>query len=302
MKPEGSKVNYRELAERFYALDTEVYEASGSELGKVFPGPKHISEKQILKDFERENDEKIKDELILIGNMIKIIQERGGRYEEFFIRYQHLCKDVMDVMEDEGFRDQISRDFTKDHFGLMYKTEKKHIVVCIARETGAGGHEIGSRLAKRLGFSFYDDSVLDLMIDELDEKMPGIGGKDAHFIKQSRVIKSIAEAGDCVIVGRSCGHVLMTNNVPRLSVFIGAPYENRVRRKMLLNDQDRREAEEFIRKTDKRRKTSYDYYTGKKWGNPADFDICINSACYGIEGTVDLLEKLVKYSLEQKQN
>lgn len=300
MKPEGSNVSYRDLAERFYALDTEVYKASGSELGKVFPGPKHISEKQILKDFEHDDTEKIKDELILIGNMIKIIQENGGRYEEFFIRYEHLCKDIMDVLEDDGFRDQITRDFTKDHFGLMYKTEQNHIVICIARETGAGGHEIGSRLAERLGFSFYHDSVLDLMIDELDEKMPGIGGKDAHFIKQSRVIKSIAEASDCVIVGRSCGHVLMTNNIPRLSVFIGAPYENRVRRKMLINDQGRKEAEEFIRKTDKRRRTSYDYYTGKKWGNPADFDICINSACYGIEGTVDLLEKLVKYSLEQK--
>lgn len=300
MKPEGSNVSYRDLAERFYALDTEVYKASGSELGKVFPGPKHISEKQILKDFEHDDTEKIKDELILIGNMIKIIQENGGRYEEFFIRYEHLCKDIMDVLEDDGFRDQITRDFTKDHFGLMYKTEQNHIVICIARETGAGGHEIGSRLAECLGFSFYDDSVLDLMIDELDEKMPGIGGKDAHFIKQSRVIKSIAEASDCVIVGRSCGHVLMTNNIPRLSVFIGAPYENRVRRKMLINDQGRKEAEEFIRKTDKRRRTSYDYYTGKKWGNPADFDICINSACYGIEGTVDLLEKLVKYSLEQK--
>ena len=300
MKPEGSNVSYRDLAERFYALDTEVYKASGSELGKVCPGPKHISEKQILKDFEHDDTEKIKDELILIGNMIKIIQENGGRYEEFFIRYEHLCKDIMDVLEDDGFRDQITRDFTKDHFGLMYKTEQNHIVICIARETGAGGHEIGSRLAERLGFSFYDDSVLDLMIDELDEKMPGIGGKDAHFIKQSRVIKSIAEASDCVIVGRSCGHVLMTNNIPRLSVFIGAPYENRVRRKMLINDQGRKEAEEFIRKTDKRRRTSYDYYTGKKWGNPADFDICINSACYGIEGTVDLLEKLVKYSLEQK--
>ena len=300
MKPEGSNVSYRDLAEHFYALDTEVYKASGSELGKVFPGPKHISEKQILKDFEHDDTEKIKDELILIGNMIKIIQENGGRYEEFFIRYEHLCKDIMDVLEDDGFRDQITRDFTKDHFGLMYKTEQNHIVICIARVTGVGGHEIGSRLAERLGFSFYDDSVLDLMIDELDEKMPGIGGKDAHFIKQSRVIKSIAEASDCVIVGRSCGHVLMTNNIPRLSVFIGAPYENRVRRKMLINDQGRKEAEEFIRKTDKRRRTSYDYYTGKKWGNPADFDICINSACYGIEGTVDLLEKLVKYSLEQK--
>ena len=47
MKPEGSKVNYQELAERFYTLDTEVYEASGSELGKVFPRPKHISVKQM---------------------------------------------------------------------------------------------------------------------------------------------------------------------------------------------------------------------------------------------------------------
>ena len=99
MKPEGSKVNYQELAERFYTLDTEVYEASGSELGKVFPGPKHISVKQILKDFEREDTEKLKDELILIGNMIKIIEENGGRYEELFIRYEHLCNDMMAVME-----------------------------------------------------------------------------------------------------------------------------------------------------------------------------------------------------------
>ena len=50
----------------------------------MFPGPKHISVKQILKDFEREDTEKLKDELILIGNMIKIIQENGGRYEEIF--------------------------------------------------------------------------------------------------------------------------------------------------------------------------------------------------------------------------
>ena len=83
MKPEGSNVSYRDLAERFYALDTEVYKASGSELGKVFPGPKHISEKQILKDFEHDDTEKIKDELILIGNMIKIIQENGDAMKNF---------------------------------------------------------------------------------------------------------------------------------------------------------------------------------------------------------------------------
>lgn len=293
----GKNINYKELAERFYTLDTEVYAASGSELGKVFPGPKHISMRQILRDIEKQDTDKLKDELILIGNMIKIIQEKGGRYEEFFIRYNHLCDDVMALMDNDQMRDQISRDFTQDRFGLKYKKETDHIVVCIARQTGAGGNEIGRRLAKRLDCAFYDDSVLDLMIDELDGKMPGIGGRDEHYIKQSQVIREIAQAGDCVIVGRSCGHVLMTQNIPRLSVFISAPYENRVRRKMLINNQDRKETEDMIRRSDKRRKTSYDYYTGKKWGNPADFDICINSACYGIEGTVDLLEQLVKLAV-----
>ena len=91
----------------------------------MFPGPKHISVKQILKDFEREDTEKLKDELILIGNMIKIIQENGGRYEEFFIRYEHLCNDMMAVMEDDGFRDsRFLKDLSKDRHGLMYKTEK----------------------------------------------------------------------------------------------------------------------------------------------------------------------------------
>ena len=80
---------------------------------KCFLDQSIFSVKQILKDFEREDTEKLKDELILIGNMIKIIQENGGRYEEFFIRYEHLCNDMMAVMEDDGFRDQISKDFNK---------------------------------------------------------------------------------------------------------------------------------------------------------------------------------------------
>ena len=109
------------------------------------------------------------------------------------------------------------------------------------------------------------------MIDELDEKMPGIGGKDLHFIKQSHVIKEIAKAGDSVIVGRSCGHVLMTGGIPRLSVFIGAPYENRVRRKCCST----------IRIVGKQKSLSVRQISAerhlmiiipvKKWGNPADF-------------------------------
>ncbi len=299
MKTEGKNLNYRKLAERFYALDTEVYEASGSEMGKVFPGEKHISEKRILKDMERQNTDKLREELILVRNMIRMMED-NERYDEFAKRYKELSDDMEVFFEDSNeVCDRISRDFTADRFGLHCKEENDHIVICIARQTGAGGHEIGYRLAQRLGISFYDDGIMDMMIDEMDEKFPGIGGKDTHYIQQSKVIENIARAGDCVIVGRSCGHVLMVHNIPRLSVFIGAPLENRIRRKMLLTEQSRKSTEDMIKRTDKKRKTHYNYYTGKKWGNPADFDICLNSACYGIEGTVNLLERLVKLSLDK---
>lgn len=300
MKADRKSIDYRKLAERFYALDTEVYEASGSEMGKVFPGDKHISEKRILKDMERQDTDKLREELILVRNMIRMM-EGSDRYEEFAKKYRELSND-MDIFFEEGDTvcDQISRDFTDDKFGLQYKGENNNTVICIARQTGAGGHEIGYRLAQRLGIAFYDDGIMDMMIDELDEDFRGIGSKDVHYIKQSRVIENIAKTGDCVIVGRSCGHVLMVHNIPRLSVFIGAPLENRIRRKMQLNEQSRKDAEDMIKRTDKKRKNSYNYYTGKKWGNPADFDICLNSACYGIEGTVNLLERLVKLSLDKK--
>lgn len=300
MKTDKKSISYRDLAERFYALDTDVYDASGSEMGKVFPGDKHISEKGILKDMEKQDTDKLRDELILVRNMVRM-QEGSDRYEEFAKRYRELSDDMAIFFEDrDEVRDQISKDFTDDQFGLQYKEENNHVVICIARQTGAGGHEIGYRLAQRLGIAFYDDGIMDMMIDELDEKFPGISGKDAHYIKQSKVIENIARTGDCVIVGRSCGHVLMVHNIPRLSVFIGAPLENRIRRKILLTGESRKSTEDLIKRTDKKRKTSYNYYTGKKWGNPADFDICLNSACYGIEGTVNLIERLVKLSLDKK--
>ena len=299
MKKEDRNISYRDLAERFYELDTDVYETSGSEMGKVFPGVKHISVKQIIDDLKKGDMDKIKQEMILVRNMLQTLAGHE-RYEEMMAEFERLKEDFRALAEDEDkVREQITKDFTDDKFGLMYKGEKDHLVICIARQTGAGGHEVGFRLAERLGIGFYDDNIIDLMMEELEDNYRGLGSKDAHYIKQSKVITNIARTEDCVIVGRSCGHVLMQQNIPRLSAFIGAPLENRIRRKMLLNGQDRKAAEDLVKKTDKARKNAYNYYTGKKWGHASDFDICINTACYGIEGAVELLEHLVEYSLNK---
>ena len=38
--------------------------------------------------------------------------------------------------------------------------EDKDMLICIAREFGSGGHEIGKRLAYTLGYDFYDQALV----------------------------------------------------------------------------------------------------------------------------------------------
>ena len=42
----------------------------------------------------------------------------------------------------------------------------KHTVITIGREYGSGGHEIGARLAKRLGIPFYDKELIDIAAEK----------------------------------------------------------------------------------------------------------------------------------------
>ena len=49
---------------------------------------------------------------------------------------------------------------------------------------------------------------------------------------------------------------------------------------------------EKVRNMDRARKAYYNYYTGRHWGHSENYDMCLNTACYGIEGTVEVIEKM----------
>lgn len=51
------------------------------------------------------------------------------------------------------------------------------IVITIAREYGSGGHDLGEALAKRLGFDFYDNEIIQMTA--------GSTGYDPEFIKNN---------------------------------------------------------------------------------------------------------------------
>ena len=190
----------------------------------------------------------------------------------------------------------------------------KTSIIALGRQFGSGGREIGKQLAERLNVRCYDRELITLaaqkaeVLEELfagrEEKAPnpwlftgvyeggpqvrkGQPAEDILFEMQSQVILELARMGPCIIVGRCADVVLRAAGIPMVSLFICAPFEDRVKRRMEIEGIGQKEAEDAVRKIDKRRKKYYDTYTGRNWGTPENYDFCINSSVRGIEGTVE---------------
>ena len=92
-----------------------------------------------------------------------------------------------------------------------------------------------------------------------------------------------------------CADVILTNNrIPHMSIFIDAPFEARARRVMHTDDLTYKAACKLLKKLDKQHRRYHEFYTGRKWGAAVNYDLCINSAAYGIEGSVELIERIIK--------
>jgi len=197
-------------------------------------------------------------------------------------------------------------------------------IIALSREYGSGGREIAEKLAKELGFGFYDNEIIKMTaeksglapgyVEEAEERGPGsffagikfssyIGvdsvavyetpTTDKMYIAQSQVIKELAEKESCVIVGRCADYVL--RDCERLiRVFIRANHADRVQRAVEQYNLPEKNAAQAVRKLDKTRANYYQYYTNRKWGNLENEDLVINSSVAGIDGAVEIIKTLVK--------
>ena len=177
-------------------------------------------------------------------------------------------------------------------------------VIVIGRQYGSGGHDIGKMLADKLGYEFYDQEIIKMvagttgltsefigkreesmtnsLIYDLVNQMYQYGNekeeapKDKIFEAESKVIKELADKGNCVIIGR-CSDYVLKNDSRVLKVFFTAPIESRIKRVMKRLDISYKDAQNKIRREDKMRADNYRYYTGRIRGAAANFDITINT-------------------------
>ncbi|QOX62958.1 cytidylate kinase-like family protein [Anoxybacterium hadale] len=201
----------------------------------------------------------------------------------------------------------------------------KKVVITIARQFGSGGREIGEMLAEKLKIPFYDKALIHFAaeasgIDEdlfafADEKAvqsfwsatsgaTGVYGSrlpvfneipmnDKLFLIQSNTIKKLASESSCVIVGR-CADYILRSEPYALSVFIHSEDEDKINRIIRSYGVPEKEAQETMIKTDKKRASYYNYYSGEKWGRADNYDLAVNTSAVGIEGAVSLIIKFAE--------
>ena len=205
-------------------------------------------------------------------------------------------------------------------------------IITIGRQYGSGGHDIGKQLAEELNVPFYDKALLERaakdsglcqeIFENHDEKPTNsflyslvmdtysLGYTTSSFsemplnhkifLAQFDAIKNIAKEGPCVIVGR-CADYALAEFPNVVNVFLHAELQDRIVRIARRHDLTDAKAKDLIIKTDKRRASYYNYYTSKKWGEAAGYDLSLNTATLGIEGTIHMIREFVAYKEKEHE-
>ncbi len=195
-----------------------------------------------------------------------------------------------------SFFRKLSRDTKPEsQAAAVIKPYKPGVIITIAREHGSQGKKIGELVAKELNIPYYYKELTALAAQEsgLDKKyIKKVNSNDGEEIAQElylttspakyaieaqdAVLKAIAKRGSCVIVGRAADYVLR-NYQPLLRVFIYADKEFRVQNVMEMYDDDEKSARKNIERADKNRSSYYEMIAGQKWGDPRNYDLCIDA-------------------------
>ena len=184
-------------------------------------------------------------------------------------------------------------------------------IVTVSREYGSGGYEIGRRVAEAVNYKFYDKELIAQIAEKFlisesyvaaiedkairrnifQEVFPVLARnetEDADYIfrEQGKFIVRLVEEGNCVIAGRRADFYLK-DNPNALHLFFYADQDYKIDRICRTENCTEEEAIKKISEVDKRRRTSYEYVTGRKWADMHNYDRMICTSSLGPDKCVE---------------
>lgn len=189
------------------------------------------------------------------------------------------------------------------------------MIVAIARELGAGGREVGERIAASMGAELLDDQIVDLVAQKIGAPASYVAAKDeavesfaerlfrtitqaqpeAYAAKEvpdwsedrlfsltSDLIREHARDRSIVVIGRGAP-ILLKEFRGVLRLFVIAPLDARIARLSERLGCSRDEAHRQIKASDQRRAAYFKQYFGVDWRDPHLYDLVVNTETLGVE-------------------
>jgi cytidylate kinase len=183
-------------------------------------------------------------------------------------------------------------------------------IITVEREYGSGGGEIACELARRLGWKLWDHALTEEIakvanvecstVERCAERVDGTfqrlvkvfwrGSRersiplpgaepfdtDRFVAVGEQVMGKIAEAGNCVIVGRGAPYFLR-QRADAFHIFLYAPHAEKLSRLLKLG-KSRKDAEELLDTIDRDRITFVKRYFDADWPTRCLYHMMINTA------------------------
>lgn len=193
----------------------------------------------------------------------------------------------------------------------------EHYVITISREFASLGRTVAQALSEKLGVEFWDRDIVEAAAKRTGHSISVVSdeeetAKNSFFLRkkdkmslttynindeifetEKNIILDAARKSSCIIVGR-CGDYILRNFPNHLSVYIYAPYEERLRNCVETLMMDEKTARRMIREVDMAR-TYYQRKYCPEMKSPRDCsDLMIDSSRFGVEGTADLIVQALR--------
>ena len=196
----------------------------------------------------------------------------------------------------------------------------KNLIITISRQYGSGGRKIGQQLSEELGIPFYDSEIIDLAAKESGLAADFIRGQeqqltqsllfslvtnftsnagafnpnmlslsDQVYLAQAKAIRSLADKGPCVIVGR-CADWVLEKDYEVLRVFVCGPLEARCKRAVEEYGDSAEDIQKTVKNIDKQRARYCQHYCDKAWEDAENYDLCLNGGTISLENCVAIVK------------
>jgi CMP/dCMP kinase len=201
-------------------------------------------------------------------------------------------------------------------------------IITVSREYASGGSEVAERVARALGWTLYDNAVVEEVAQRLrmtpaevsareervpslvermasamalgvPEVMPMVGdlaaqpSEERMVMMTRRVIEDAVRAGPAVLVGRGAQCMLAARS-DALHVFCYASREELVRYAVEVMGIPFAEADKKVTETNHQRAEYVKRHFKRDWHDLANYDLCVNTARLGLDGAADLVTRLAR--------